>query len=192
MPRTRPKSVPQLTAATPVSPSVVWPDFRIIRPFERFLEPAGGAARTAPRMESRRPRFAAHGSPKRMWAGAASRVAREPLPRWQPQSGGADTDPSHTSAWPSAGDELPEPANQHRVLAVVHRHDDHRWAPDAATREPRAHVLLATLSTPGRSGGSVPVIAAARLREGAANSARGPGSWRDRERGQGAVARCEP
>ena len=38
------------------------------------------------------------------------------------------------------------------------------------------NVLLATLSTPGRSGGSVPVIAAARLREGAANSARG--AWK--------------
>lgn len=38
------------------------------------------------------------------------------------------------------------------------------------------NVLLATLSTPGRSAGSVPVIAAARLREGAAASVRG--AWK--------------
>ena len=38
------------------------------------------------------------------------------------------------------------------------------------------NVLLATLSTPGRSSGSVPLIAAARLREGAASSVRG--AWK--------------
>jgi hypothetical protein len=38
------------------------------------------------------------------------------------------------------------------------------------------NVLLATLSTPGRTGGSVPLIAAARLREGAASSVRG--AWK--------------
>ena len=38
------------------------------------------------------------------------------------------------------------------------------------------NVLLATLSSPGRSAGSVPVIAAARLREGAAASVRG--AWK--------------
>lgn len=38
------------------------------------------------------------------------------------------------------------------------------------------NVLLATLSTPGRAAGSVPVIAAARLREGAAASVRG--AWK--------------
>lgn len=52
-----------------------------------------------------------------------------------------------------------------------------RRAPGAATPGSRGlNVLLATLSTPGRSAGSVPVIAAARLREGAAASVRG--AWK--------------
>jgi hypothetical protein len=52
------------------------------------------------------------------------------------------------------------------------------------------NVLLATLSTPGRVAGSVPLIAAARLREGAANSVRG--AWKLIADALALARRCGP